>query len=107
MINFKDMMVQAQQMQFKLAEMQEKFADIEVAGEAGGGMVTAKMNCKGDMLGLDISETLLADTDKETLEDLIMAAINNASKAKDDRVESETKAMMAEMGLPEDTQLPI
>lgn len=107
MINFKDMMAQAQQMQFKLAELQEKFADIEVEGEAGGGAVVARMNCKGDMLGLTLGETLIADTDKETLEDLIVAAINTAAKAKDARVEAETKAMMAEMGLPEDTQLPI
>ena len=107
MINFKDMMAQAQQMQFRLAELQEKFADIEVDGESGGGAVQVRMNCKGDMLGLTLADTLLTDTDKETLEDLIVAAINNASKAKDEGVEQETKAMMAEMGLPEDTQLPI
>lgn len=107
MINFKDMMAQAQQMQFKLAEMQEKFVDIEVAGEAGGGVVKARMNCKGDMLGVEISDEYFADTDKETLEDLIVVAINTAAKAKDERVEAETKAMMAEMGLPEGTQLPI
>lgn len=104
MINFKDMMAQAQQMQFKLAEMQEKFADIEVEGEAGG-VVKVRMTCKGDVLAVELADGAMAD--KETLEDLIVAAMSNANKAKDTRVEAETKAMMAEMGLPEDTQLPM
>ena len=107
MINFKDMMAQAQQMQFKLAELQEKFIDIEVDGDAGGGAVKVRMNCKGDTLGIEIADALLADSDKETLEDMIVAAMNNAHKAKEDRIQAETKAMMADLGLPEDTQLPI
>lgn len=102
MINIQKMMQQAQQVQFKLQEMQEKFKDLEVQGESGGGLVKITMNCVGEMRKLDIDPSLLSSDDKETLEDLIIAAVNNASDAKDERVQSETKKMMADMGLPED-----
>lgn len=99
MMNFQKMMQQAQQMQYKLQEMQEKFADLEVEGEAGGGLVTARMNCKGEMLGINIDPTVFSG-EKEMAEDLIVAAINNANLAKDERVKTETQAMMEELGLP-------
>lgn len=105
MINFQKMMQQAQQMQFKLQEMQEKLKDIEVAGEAGGGMVKVRMNCDGKVVNIDIDPSIAAG-DKETLEDLIVAAINNANAVKDDKIKEETQAMMQELGLPEGTQLP-
>lgn len=106
MMNFQKMMQQAQQMQFKLQEMQEKLADIEVEGESGGGLVKARMTCKGEMMGLHIDPSLLGGQDKEVVEDLIVAAINNANQAKDDRVKSETQAMMEALGLPAGSQLP-
>lgn len=105
MMNFQKMMQQAQQMQFKLQEMQEKLSDIEVEGSAGGGLVKARMTCKGMMLGMEIDPSLIGG-DKETLEDLVVAAINNANDAKDERVKAETQAMMKAMGLPEGAQLP-
>ena len=106
MMNFQKMMQQAQQMQFKMQEMQEKLGDIEVEGEAGGGLVKARMTCKGELLGLDIDPGIISPDDKETMEDLIVAAINNANGAKDERVKSETEAMMKELGLPAGAQLP-
>lgn len=107
MFNVQKMMQQAQQMQFKLQEMQEKFKDIEVTGESGGGLVKATINCVGQLRKLEIDPSLLNADDKETLEDLVIAAVNNANAAKDERVQAETKAMMREMGLPEDTELPM
>lgn len=104
MMNFQKMMQQAQQMQFKLQEMQEKLKDIEVEGEAGGGMVKVKMMCDGKVISIDIDDSVMGD--KETLEDLVVAAINNANSVKDERIQQETKAMMEELGLPEGTQLP-
>lgn len=104
MLNFQKMMQQAQQMQFKLQEMQEKLADIEVDGQSGGGMVKVRMTCKGDVRALDIDPSLLGD--KETLEDLIIAAFNNAHEAKEERIKQETAQMMQSMGLPAGAQLP-
>ncbi len=101
MMNFQKMMKQAQEMQFKLQEMQEKLKDIEVDAEAGGGLVKIKMTCAGKVTGVDIDPSLL-DSDKETLEDLIIAAINNVNDAKDGRIQEETKSMMGGLDLPED-----
>lgn len=105
-MNFQKMMQQAQQMQFKLQEMQEKLGDIEIEGEAGGGMVKVRMSCKGEVISLDIDPAVISADDKETMEDLIVAAVNNANTAKDERVKAETQAMMESMGLPPGTQLP-
>lgn len=106
MMNFKDMMQQAQQMQFKLAEMQEKLKDIIVEGEAGGGMVRVSMACSGSVKGIEIDPAVISADDKETLEDLIVAAINNAHDTKEERIQKETKEMMGGMGLPEGVKLP-
>ncbi len=100
-MDFQKMMKQAQEMQFKLQEVQEKLKDIEVDAESGGGLVKARMLCSGKIINIDIDESLMA-SDKETLEDLIIAALNNANTAKEERIKSETKAMMESLGLPED-----
>ncbi len=94
------MMKQAQEMQFKLQEIQEKLKDIEIEAEAGGGLVKVKMSCSGKVLNIQIDDTIV-DSDKETLEDLIIAAMNNANDAKEERIKSETKAMMESLGVPE------
>jgi DNA-binding YbaB/EbfC family protein len=105
MINFKKMMQQAQQMQFKLQEVQEKLADIEVEAEAGGGAVKVIMRCNGHVQNVKISSTVDVN-DRDLLEDLIVSALNNANNAKDDRIKDETKKMMAELGMPEGSQFP-
>ncbi|MCB1532811.1 MAG: YbaB/EbfC family nucleoid-associated protein [Alphaproteobacteria bacterium] len=103
-MNIQKMMQQAQQVQFKMQELQEKLKDIEVDGEAGGGLIKVVMTCDGRVKSLDVAAE--AGEDKETMEDLIIAAINNATDAKEARVQDETKAVMSEMGLPEDAKLP-
>lgn len=104
MLNFQKMMQQAQQMQFKLAEMQEKLADIEVEGESGGGLVKIRMTCRGDVTAINIDPSVLGD--KETLEDLVIVAFNTANAAKEARIKDETAQMMQSMGLPAGAQLP-
>lgn len=104
MINFKEMMAQAQQMQFKMQEMQAKFEDIEVSGESGGGMVKCVMTCDGILRSLDIDPSVMAE--KDVLEDLIVAAVNNAGEAKEAKIKEETEAMVKAMGLPADAKLP-
>jgi len=106
MMNFQKMMQQAQQMQFKMQEMQEKLGDIEVEGDSGGGLVKVRITCKGEILSIDIDPGIITPDDKETMEDLIVAALNNANAAKDERVKAETEAMMKELGLPAGAQLP-
>ena len=107
MMNFKDMMQQAQQMQFKLQEMQEKLKDIDVEGQAGAGMVKATISCAGVVRGVEIDPSVIDANDKETLEDLVTAALNNAHENKEQRIKDETQAMMEAMGLPPGTKLPI
>lgn len=97
MFDMKKMMEQAQQVQFKLQELQEKFKEIFVTGQSGGGMITVTMSCAGKIKSIEIDETLMGD--KETLEDLLIAAVNNANDLKEDRVQQESQAMMKQSGL--------
>ncbi len=107
MLNFKDMMQQAQQMQFKLQELQEKLKDIEVQGESGGGLVKVVMTCAGIVRNIAIDPSLIEANNKEELEDLITAAVNNANDSKEAKIKDETEGMMEGMGLPPGTKLPI
>lgn len=106
MMNIQKMMQQAQEMQFKMQEAQEKFKEVIVEGQSGGGLVKVTMSCVGEVKSLDIDPSLLNADGKEEAEDLIIAAVNNAAEAKDQRIADETRRMMEAMGLPGDTQLP-
>ncbi|MCC6208080.1 MAG: YbaB/EbfC family nucleoid-associated protein [Gammaproteobacteria bacterium] len=92
-----NLMKQAQKMQEDLQKAQEEIAAMEVTGQAGGGMVSVVMTGRHDVKRVSIDESLLKD-DKEMLEDLIAAAVNDAVR----RIESESKEKMASMtrGLP-------
>jgi DNA-binding YbaB/EbfC family protein len=105
-MNIQEMMKQAKVMQDKMKEMQGKLADLEVTGQSGGGMIQVVMTCKGDIRGLTIAPEIIDPSDKETLEDLIKAAINNARVNADQRMGDETQRMMQDMGLPADMELP-
>lgn len=105
MMNFQQMMKQAQEMQLKIQQMQQKLGDVEVQGESGGGMVKVTMTCSGRVVRISIDSGLIG-SDKETLEDLIVAAVNKATEAKDGRIKDETRAMMESLGLPSDVSLP-
>ena len=100
-----NLMKQAQQMQENMKQMQEKLATVEVEGQSGAGMVKVVMTCRHDVKSISIDDSLIGD-DKEMLEDLIAAAVNDAVR----RVESTTQDKMAEMtggmGLPPGMKLP-
>ena len=104
-MNFQQMMKQAQDMQLKIQQMQQKLMDVEVQGESGGGMVKVIMTCSGKLNRITIDSSIM-NGDKETLEDLIVAAVNKATEAKDERIKSETKSMMESLGLPGDMNIP-
>jgi hypothetical protein len=91
------LMKQAQQMQDTMRKMQEQLATIEVEGQSGAGMVKVVMTCRYDVKRVAIDPSLLAD-DKEILEDLVAAAVNDAVR----RVESTVQEKMAGVtaGLP-------
>lgn len=93
-MDIKKMMEQAQQMQFRLREMQEKFKEIFVQGQSGGGLVKVEMSCAGVVRSIDVDPSLLSAGEKETLEDLIVAAMNSANDAREARVQEESKSMM-------------
>jgi len=91
------LMKQAQQMQDNMKKMQEQLATVEVEGQSGAGMVKVVMTCRHDVKRVVIDDSLLQD-DKDMLEDLIAAAVNDAVR----RVEATTQEKMAGMtaGLP-------
>jgi hypothetical protein len=91
------LMKQAQQMQDNMKKMQEQLAAVEVEGQSGAGMVRVVMTCRYDVKRVTVDDSLLKD-DKEMLEDLIAAAVNDAVR----RVEAVTQEKMAGMtaGLP-------
>ena len=91
------MLKQAQKMQEDLQAAQEKLAKEEVTGESGGGMVRVTLTCRHEAKRVEIDPSLLAD-DKDMLEDLVVAAINDAVR----RVADKTKESMADLtaGLP-------
>ena len=99
------LMKQAQQMQENLRKAQEELANIEVEGQSGAGLVKIVMTCKYDARRVTIDPSLLGE-DKDMLEDLVAAAINDAAR----RVEQTTQERMAGlavgMGLPPGMKLP-
>lgn len=103
--NLGNLMKQAQQMQENMKAMQEKLASIEVEGQAGAGMVKVVMTCRHDVRRVNIDASLMGD-DKEMLEDLIAAAVNDAVR----RVEATTQENMANvtsgLGLPTGMKFP-
>ena len=97
------LMKQAQEMQSKMAKAQEELSDIEVEGQSGGGMIIALVNGKKELLSLKIEDEILKE-DKEMIEDLILAAVNqalqNAGKAAEEKMNSITGGMAGKMKFP-------
>ena len=101
------MMKAAQEMQGKMAELQEEMARTVVIGEAGAGLVKARATCKGEVTGLDIDPSILVASEKEVVEDLILAAIKDAQVKGQARNIAEMQKMTQALGLPADFKLPI
>lgn len=91
MFDMMKMMGKVKEMQAKMKEAQEKLEFIEETGEAGAGMVKAVVNGKKSVISIDIDESLLSKDDKEMLQDLTVAAINNAMDKADARAKEEIK----------------
>ena len=106
MKNLQQMMKQAQQMQAKIAEMQESLADIEIEGQSGAGMVVATLNGKGEVRRLKIDPKLVDPEEVEMMEDLIVAAINDAKGKVEAAVQEKTQEAMGGLKLPPGMKLP-
>ena len=106
MKNLGQMMKQAQEMQEKMAEMQESLVAIEIEGVAGAGLVTIVLNGKGAMQRLKIDPSLVKPEDAEILEDLIIAAHNDAKSKIEMRLQEETQKLMGGLPLPPGMKFP-
>jgi DNA-binding YbaB/EbfC family protein len=103
------LMKQAQQMQEKMAKMQEDLANAEVTGKAGGDMVTVVMTGRHDLKRVSIDPTLLPgldEDDREVIEDLVAAAVNDAVRKIEASSQEKMGGMTAGMNLPAGMKLP-
>lgn len=105
-MNIGQMMRQVQDMQTKMADMQNRLGDVEVSGQSGGGMVVVTMNGKAEMRKIVIDPKLINVEEKEMLEDLIVAATNDAKAKAEKQIAEETEKMMGGLKLPPGVKLP-
>lgn len=105
-MNIQKMLKQAQQMQQKVTDIQEQLSAHEVDGSAGGDMVKITINGKGEMRKLTIDPSLMTPDEKDMLEDLIIAAYNDAKRKADDHAANEMGSVTSGMGLPPGMKLP-
>ena len=98
------LMKQAQQMQENMKAMQDQLASVEVEGQAGAGMVKVQMTCKYDVRRVSIDDSVMDD--KEMLEDLVAAALNDAVRKVEAAVQDRMSGAMAGMQLPPGFKLP-
>lgn len=106
MKNLGNLMKQAQQMQSKMAEMQAKLSEVEVSGASGGGMVQVTVNGKNEMKKLKIDPSLCTAEDVEVLEDLIVAAFNDAKGKVETLMQDEMQKITGGLNLPAGLKLP-
>ena len=100
-----NLMKQAQKMQADMEKAQQEMANIEVTGQAGGGMVSVVMTCRHDVKRISIDDSLLSD-DKDMLEDLIAAAVNDAVRQVEKTSSEKMSGMTAGLNLPGGMKLP-
>jgi len=99
-------MKQAQDMQAKMAEMQENLNTITVTGESGAGLVKATATAKGELTGLEIDPSIFNAEEKEVAEDLILAAIKDAQQKGQAKGQEEMAKITEGLNLPEGMKLP-
>ena len=100
------MMKNAQEMQQKIADMQEEMSNVTVTGESGAGLVKATATAKGTLTALDIDPSIFHPDEKEMVEDLILAAIKDAQSRAQTRMQDEMRKLTESLGLPPGMNLP-
>jgi len=106
MKNLSQMLKQAQEMQTKMTEMQERLQAMEVEGFSGGGMIRVTLNGKGEMRGIKIDPALVDPAEAEVLEDLIVAATNDAKAKVEAKVAEKMQEVTGGLQLPPGMKLP-
>jgi DNA-binding YbaB/EbfC family protein len=106
MPNFDDIMKMAQNAQAELMKTQEGLDNIEVEGVSGGGLVKIRASAKGRIIAVEIDESLLAPSEKQMVEDLVAAALNDARAKADQTAQQEMSKMTAGLSLPPGFKLP-
>jgi DNA-binding YbaB/EbfC family protein len=104
-MNINDLMKQAQDMQSKMQKMQDDMANAEVKGEAGAGLVSVVMTGRHDVKRVHIDESLMKE-EKEMLEDLLAAAVNDAVRKVEAQSRDQMSKMTAGLGLPPGFKMP-
>ena len=100
MTNMNQLFKQAQQRQKKMQEMQEKSESITQEGTAGGGMVKATVNGKGQLLAVKIDPSIVNKDDVEMIEDLVIASFNDAKSKIDERIGAEMSSITGGLNIP-------
>jgi DNA-binding YbaB/EbfC family protein len=100
------MMKAAKDMQDRMQQMQASLDTITVTGESGAGLVRATATAKGDLTALEIDPSIFVPSEKEVVEDLILAAVKDAQRKAQDRMQAEMARITQDMGLPADMKLP-
>lgn len=106
MKNLGNMLKEAQKLQSRMAEMQQKLAEMEVEGQAGAGLVAITLNGKGELRKVKIDKSLLVPDDVEILEDLIVAAANDAKGKVEAQMQAEMSKLTGNLPLPPGFKLP-
>jgi DNA-binding YbaB/EbfC family protein len=107
MKNLGQLMKQAQEMQSRMQEMQANLASVEIEGAAGGGMVKVTVNGKGEMRRLKLDPSLVDPKEVEVLEDLVVAAFNDAKAKVEAHVAGEMQKLTGGLSLPPGFKLPL
>jgi nucleoid-associated protein EbfC len=100
MADFLGMMKQAAQLQSKMKAMQEELEHIEVEGTAGGGLVSVRMTAKTEVKAVKIDPSLIKPDDREILEDLLVAALNDARRKAEVAMQEKMQALTGGLALP-------
>jgi DNA-binding YbaB/EbfC family protein len=106
MPDFDEILKMAQNAQSELMKTQEGLDRIEVEGVSGGGLVRIRASAKGRIIAVDIDESLLAPSEKQMVEDLVAAAINDARGKADQAAQQEMAKMTAGLQLPPGFKMP-
>jgi DNA-binding YbaB/EbfC family protein len=106
MPDFDDILKMAQNAQAELMKAQEGLEKVEVEGLSGGGLVKIRASAKGRILAVEIDESLLAPSEKQMVEDLVAAAINDARTKADQVANAEMQKMTAGLPLPPGFKMP-
>ena len=106
MTDFNNMLKQAQELQKKMADAQKKVEELEAEGTSGGGLVKVKINGRNVTTSLSIDESLISKDEREILEDLIVAALNDAREKVQKKISEEMSSLTGGLKLPPGMKLP-